>query len=946
MDRPTRDKVSQAAAGPAVKMITDNARVAAATLQDRLKNAPRLRSISSTRRALDESTAEYAAADEQVNAAATKVGQAIAELSRHAAQNQAAAEHRLAQFAQSIADEVGKLPFQLVAPFDDDRWNQFAPAATPTTIAGPNGMLLRWGHASTDLPNAPGWLPFQALPLVGSGTGWVIAADEEAAPAVRGLLQALVMRIACQFPQRAKFTFLDPLERGLTFPMQRLLQPNVRASGSDLWQDLGNIEADITRILREVVHHHGSFENIPSEQQTAEKYEFIFAADFPKSRAYDRRVTEKLLEIGRVGPRAGRYLILHRVLGQDLPRDVNFEDFGKPKTITLRGSGPFVADQPPRAQLQEKILHSLEAAPQANRAKPLRDVLPPQSKWWASQATTHIEASLDGQKDGLEVFFGQRPTGGQTAYHGVLAAATGMGKSNLLHALILGLATRYSPDELQLYLLDLKQGVEFKAYETLPHAAVIAFNTDPALARAVLTELRQEAERRYRDIMIPSGTSDFRGYREVGQPNGRLPRILLVIDEYQALFQGGDPSAVSADLVNLAGQGRAAGVHILLGSQTFRAPGLQQAETLFTNLALRMALKMPPAAITAMTEFQTEGKRMLASCDIPGKLVLNISQGADGANRLGQVVEVRSDERQAVLARLDAMAQQVDEQHRSAWPRTETFDGSRARHPDENVLLLSQRAIGKPLDAGTIARLARFDKARRGFGMPEWRESDAAIPLVFGREYAVHGQAVAVLRRLPGQNLMILASSTGLRTSLTGALVDSLSALDQQVRGEIVLLNGSDDPAIVSILQRFGIPAAADAQAALSAAEAGPGLLILVEPERIPELMRSTDPLAPRLPLFDALDRRLREGAATGRHTIVITSAAAAITRVIPRRVIGQQFAWMVVGQMSQEDSQDLLGNRQASQLRDGARVGPEAALLADMAGNRFTRIAPFAVRS
>ena len=59
-----------------------------------------------------------------------------------------------------------------------------------------------------------------------------------------------------------------------------------------------------------------------------------------------------------------------------------------------------------------------------------------------------------------------------TSQHVLISGKTGSGKSTLLNAMITNLALRYSPDELEFYLIDFKKGVEFKAYAALnlPHA--------------------------------------------------------------------------------------------------------------------------------------------------------------------------------------------------------------------------------------------------------------------------------------------------------------------------------------------------------------------------------------------------------------------------------------------------------------------------------------------
>ncbi len=88
-----------------------------------------------------------------------------------------------------------------------------------------------------------------------------------------------------------------------------------------------------------------------------------------------------------------------------------------------------------------------------------------------------------------------------------LVGPSGAGKSTLLHALITNIALRYSPDQLELYLIDFKKGVEFKTYAThkLPHARVIAIESDREFGLSVLerldSELKMRADR-FRDLGV------------------------------------------------------------------------------------------------------------------------------------------------------------------------------------------------------------------------------------------------------------------------------------------------------------------------------------------------------------------------------------------------------------------------------------------------------------
>src|SRR5262249_58240798 len=85
-----------------------------------------------------------------------------------------------------------------------------------------------------------------------------------------------------------------------------------------------------------------------------------------------------------------------------------------------------------------------------------------------------------------------------TSQHVVMGGKTGSRKSTLLHALITNLALNYGPDEVELYLVDLKKGVEFKTYaaRVLPHARVVAIESEREFGLSVLLRLDAGLRRR------------------------------------------------------------------------------------------------------------------------------------------------------------------------------------------------------------------------------------------------------------------------------------------------------------------------------------------------------------------------------------------------------------------------------------------------------------------
>lgn len=156
--------------------------------------------------------------------------------------------------------------------------------------------------------------------------------------------------------------------------------------------------------------------------------------------------------------------------------------------------------------------------------------------------------------------------------HTLIAGMTGSGKSNLLHVLICNACARYSPEELNLYLLDFKDGVEFATYakQSLPHAKLIATQADANYAQTVLEYLVAEISRR-NNLFKKSSCKDYRDFRKKNSAE-KLPRVILIIDEFQRLFEA-DANRVMYLLEILTKQGRSSGLHLIFATQTFKGIG-------------------------------------------------------------------------------------------------------------------------------------------------------------------------------------------------------------------------------------------------------------------------------------------------------------------------------------------------------------------------------------
>jgi len=177
-------------------------------------------------------------------------------------------------------------------------------------------------------------------------------------------------------------------------------------------------------------------------------------------------------------------------------------------------------------------------------------------------------------------------------YHGMLAGVTRTGKSTLLNNIITSIADRYSPDEMRLYLLDYKGGVEFQIYENHPNVELLLLdNSKLDIGVESLKLFKKEIDDRMKLFRQPSiKASTINEYNK--KAPDRLPRMLMIIDEVQQLFTSGYQikKEVNDLFKYIVKQGGAFGVHLLFSSQTFYDCGI--ADDALSNMRLRISYRL------------------------------------------------------------------------------------------------------------------------------------------------------------------------------------------------------------------------------------------------------------------------------------------------------------------------------------------------------------------
>jgi S-DNA-T family DNA segregation ATPase FtsK/SpoIIIE len=150
--------------------------------------------------------------------------------------------------------------------------------------------------------------------------------------------------------------------------------------------------------------------------------------------------------------------------------------------------------------------------------------------------------------------------------HLLIAGATGMGKSVCINSIIISILYKARPDEVKLILVDPKK-VEFNVYKDMPHLYVPVVS-DPKKAAGVLATAVAEMERRF-EMIEDLNVRDITNYNRIAENDPELmpmPRIVIIIDELADLMMTA-PNDVETCICRLAQKARAAGIHLIIGTQ-------------------------------------------------------------------------------------------------------------------------------------------------------------------------------------------------------------------------------------------------------------------------------------------------------------------------------------------------------------------------------------------
>jgi len=893
---------------------------------------------------------------------------------------------------ESLRAQVDKLDTDLAplgnAPWTHPSWQQ----RIPLTRGSEPPRVTRFGTVSQRLGDAKLQAPL-LVPIIGSGSVCVIAPDARKQAGIAAI-QSAALRLLAGIPAgMLRLTVIDPLGLGANAAnFMHLKDHDDELISARAWTEPGHIErqlADLAEHVENVVQLYlrTDFATIEAYNRSggvrgdgstatsgpddinpiAEPYRVVVVFDFPTN--FSEAAARRLVSLVQNGARCGVYALIHLDPERKLPYGFSATELTSHcQLIVQREDGVFWSDPETDEQrslatcpveldtvpteLARAIVDSIGKDSKAFRAVsvPFERIAPDASVWW--QGIMNEKGARQGTAAGMRAGLG--PAGARkiqhlelgaagTNHHALVVGRIGSGKTSLLHAIIVSLALSYPPDEVELFLIDFKEGVEFQVYakHALPHAAVVAIESEREFGLSVLRRLHRELEERSAKFRQPGvGVSNLREYRE--KTGEKMARILLIVDEFQVFFAEDDTLANEAARIieDIVRRGRSFGLHLLFATQTLAGSGVLSRATL-DQFGVRIALQCSEADSRMILADDNGAARLLRR---PGEAIYNDANGLIEGNTRFQVAFLPSKVLEDYLGALQ----------RRKWERSErqiVFEGNRPAEIQNNQPLLEIRK-----NSSTVPPTVPPRRVDAWLGEPI--EIKAPTAAVFRRQRGsnllVVGQQDELALGMLVCSIVSIAAQLG-RDSAAFTVVDFSDVDDERVGPHLEQL-GNVIPQRLSYVRPRGMAAALQLLAdelAERQAQSEHGLrsrpslfLTIVGLQRARDLQAddsavyggypgfSDAPPPPPTPaqLFPKL---LRDGPDLGIHTIAWCDSLANLTRILDR-TLPREFETRIGMRMSANDSQELLG------MSGAAKLPNMRALLVNESDGRLEKFRPY----
>ncbi|MHC4915357.1 MAG: FtsK/SpoIIIE domain-containing protein [Planctomycetota bacterium] len=757
----------------------------------------------------------------------------------------------------------------------------------------------------------------------------------EAGPGERDLaldvLRNTVLRALASLPPgKAKLTVMDPVGLGQSFSaLMQLADHDESLVSGRIWTEASHIErrlAELTEHIEKVIQKYlrNRYATIDDYNREAgeikEAYHFLVVADFPTG--FSDLGLERLASIVNSGARCGVYTLIYRDSRQPLPAQLDAESLKRCGPVITAGAGSLTVQQgglrrgafrpelPPPGEQVSRLLGEIGRLAEAGKRVevPFGSAAPAPEEVWSASAEAGLRVPVGRSgADRLQYL----DLGRGTAQHALVGGRTGSGKSTLFHVMITNTALWFSPREVEFYLIDFKKGVEFKTFAAnrLPHARVIAIESDREFGLSVLQRINRELARRG-ELFRAAGVQDLAAYRKSGGGE-HLPRTLLLIDEFQEFFTEDDAIARDAALLldRFVRQGRAFGIHVVLGSQTLSGV-YALAKSTMGQMGVRIALQCNESDSHLILSEDNGAARLLAR---PGEAIYNDTSGLLEGNSPFQVVWLPDDVEEGYLKSIAGRAES------EGWSPVEpavVFEGNAPAELAANAELAA--LLGRAHRPEDVAERVWLGEANSIKGPTEvtFPAAGGGNLLLVGqhREAAFAGICSSIISlaasHAPGEVRMIVFSAGGREDECTLALEKLAGALPHGLE----VVGPGKIPEVVE-----GLEAEVTSRRESGAREGAPAYVFVFGAQRFRLLRQDEDYLfsssrEEAKPTGERFADLLREGPEAGVHSIVWGDSLANLQRTFARKTM-REFDARVLFQMSAADSSELVDQTAANNL-------------------------------
>ena len=340
--------------------------------------------------------------------------------------------------------------------------------------------------------------------------------EAEAVTAINNIIFRLLSTTP---PGKVSFTIFDPVGLGQNFAaLMHLADYEESHINSRIWTQTAQFEeklAELNEHMEKVIQMYLRNEYATIAEYNAqagsiaEKYHFLVIASFPVN--FSEVAARRLRNIAANGARCGVYTLIHWDQRNAPPNDFVPDELRK-NSVRLVARRKRISGWPTGAT------PGTPAAARPAAAAGIGDAFPPRSRrerqgFHARRSAVCSRSRRRTPKSGRRTpprncacrlaaparpNFSISPSARARASTRSIAGKTGSGKSTLFHVIITNLALWCSPEQVEFYLVDFKKGVEFKCYANrrLPHAKVVAIESDRAFGLSVLQRVDEELRRR------------------------------------------------------------------------------------------------------------------------------------------------------------------------------------------------------------------------------------------------------------------------------------------------------------------------------------------------------------------------------------------------------------------------------------------------------------------